>query len=238
MTIPKIEVPTYELTLPSTDLKVKYRPFLVKEEKVLFIALESDDPKNIITAIKQIVSNCTFDSINVNKLPIFDLEYIFLNIRAKSVGEVAKFKILCPDDKKTYVDAEIDLTKVDVQVDDDHTNKIVIDEKKNLGLVLTYPTVNNLMISDSVRQISVENMFTILKDCIDHIFEGDKIYPTKDISKEELNEFLESLPQDSFNKIKNFFDSMPRLKHEIEVLNPVTNVKSKVTLTGISDFFE
>jgi hypothetical protein len=238
MPIPKIEVPTYELTLPSTDLTIKYRPFLVKEEKILYIALESDDPKNTITAIKQIVNNCTFNLINVNRLPIFDLEYIFLNIRAKSVGEIAKFKILCPDDKKTYVDAEIDLTKVNVQVDDSHTNKIIIDEKKNIGLVLSYPTVNNLMISDSLKQISVENTFSILKDCVDHIFEGEKIFPSVDVTKEELDEFLENLPQESFIKIRNFFESMPRLKHEFEVLNPNTNVKSKVVLTGISDFFE
>ena len=238
MTLPKIEVPTYELTLPSTDLKVKYRPFLVKEEKILFIALESNSNVNIVNAIKDIVNSCTFNSILVSNLPTFDLEYIFLNIRAKSVGEIAKFKVLCPDDKKTYVDAEIDLTKVEVQVEDKHTNKIIIDKTKNLGMVLRYPTINDVELGENVSTLKVESVFKILINCIDHIFEGDKIYPTKDISKQELQEFLESLPQDNFNDIRDFFDTMPKLKHQIEVLNPVTNVKSDVFFVGLSDFFE
>lgn len=238
MTLPKIEVPTYELTLPSTDLKVKYRPFLVKEEKILYIALESNNNANIINAIKEIVSSCTFNSILVNNLPTFDLEYIFLNIRAKSVGEIAKFKVLCPDDKKTYVDVDIDLTKVEVQVDDKHTNKIIIDKSKNLGVVLKYPTINNIELGENVSNLKVESVFRILIDCIDHIFEGDKIYPSKDISKQELQEFLESLPQDNFNDIKDFFDTMPRLKHKVEVVNPITKVKNEVVFTGLSDFFE
>ena len=238
MTLPKIEVPTYELTLPSTDLKVKYRPFLVKEEKILYIALESNNNANIINAIKEIVSSCTFNSILVNNLPTFDLEYIFLNIRAKSVGEIAKFKVLCPDDKKTYVDIDIDLTKVEVQVDDKHTNKIIIDKAKNLGVVLKYPTINNIELGENMSTLKVESVFKILIDCIDHIFEGDKIYPAKDISKQELQEFLESLPQDNFNDIKDFFDTMPRLKHKVEIVNPVTKVKNEVTFTGLTDFFE
>jgi hypothetical protein len=238
MTLPKIEVPTYELTLPSTDLKVKYRPFLVKEEKILFIALESNNNTNIVNAIKDIVSTCTFNSISISNLPVFDLEYIFLNIRAKSVGEVAKFKVLCNDDKKTYVDVEIDLTKVEVQVDEKHTNKIIIDKNKNLGMVLRYPTINDVELGENVSTLKVESVFKILANCIDHIFEGDKIYPAKDISKEELQEFLESLPQDNFNDIRDFFDTMPKLKHKIEVLNPKTNVKSDVFFLGLSDFFE
>jgi len=238
MTLPKIEVPTYELTLPSTDLKVKYRPFLVKEEKILFIALESNNNANIVNAIKDIVSSCTFNSLIVSNLPVFDLEYIFLNIRAKSVGENAKFKVLCPDDKKTYVDVEVDLTKVEVQVDDKHTNKVIIDKTKNLGMVLRYPTINDVELGENVAALKVEMVFKILTNCIDHIFEGDKIYPAKDISKEELQEFLESLPQDNFNDIRDFFDTMPKLKHKVEVLNPVTNIKSDVFFVGLSDFFE
>jgi len=238
MTLPKIEVPTYELTLPSTELKVKYRPFLVKEEKILFIALESNDNTNIVNAIKEIVKACTFDSLVVNNLPTFDLEYIFLNIRAKSVGEIAKFKVLCPDDNKTYVDVNIDLTKVEVQVEDTHTNKVIIDKNKNLGMVLRYPTINNILLGENISNLKVENMFKILIDCIDHIFEDDKIYPAKDVSKEELQQFLESLPQENFINVKDFFDTMPRLKHEIEVTNPVTSVKSKVVFSGLSDFFE
>ncbi len=238
MALPKIEVPTYELTLPSEDKKIKYRPFLVKEEKILFIALETGENKEMVNALKEVVNSCTFDVLNVDRLPIFDVEYIFLQIRAKSVSEVTKFKAICPDDGKTYVETEVDLTKVEVQVDDEHTNKIVIDNQRNLGLVLRYPTLKNYDIGKGLNNFEIDKIFSILIDCIDHIFEGDKIYPAKDTSKQDLKEFIESLPQEAFKKIQNFFDTMPKLKHVVEVINPNTNVKSKITLTGIADFFE
>ena len=237
MALPKIETPTYELTLPSQDIKVKYRPFLVKEEKILLMALESQKSDEIFQATKQIVSSCTFDALKVEELPTFDLEYIFLQIRAKSVGETTKFKVLCPDDKKTYADVEVDLTKVNVEVDDKHTNKLVVDEKRNLGVVLKYPTMNVLK-SGTMENPTTEQIFDVLTECVDHIYEGDKIYPAKDSTPQEIKEFFEDLSQDSFVKIKNFFDTMPRLRHEVEVTNPVTNVKSKVVLSGLNDFFE
>tara|TARA_B100000085_G_C18436269_1_gene468839 strand:+ start:34 stop:768 length:735 start_codon:yes stop_codon:yes gene_type:complete len=237
MALPKIETPTYELTLPSQDIKVKYRPFLVKEEKILLMALESQKSDEIFQATKQIVSSCTFDALKVEELPTFDLEYIFLQIRAKSVGETTKFKVLCPDDKKTYADVEVDLTKVNVEVDDNHTNKLVVDEKRNLGVVLKYPTMNVLK-SGTMENPTTEQIFDVLTECVDHIYEGDKIYPAKDSTPQEIKEFFEDLSQDSFVKIKNFFDTMPRLRHEVEVTNPVTNVKSKVVLSGLNDFFE
>jgi len=238
MTLPRVDVPTYELTLPSEDKKIKFRPFLVKEEKILFIALETGDNKQMVDALKEVINACTFDVLKVDKLPIFDVEYIFLNIRAKSVSEIAKFKTICPDDGKTYAEAEVDLTKVEVQVDDDHTNRIIVDDKRNLGLVLKYPTLKNYDIGKGIDTLEIEKVFNILVDCIDHIFEGEKIYPAKDSSKQELKEFIEMMPQESFSKIKKFFETMPRLKHEVEVINPKTNVTSKVTLTGIADFFE
>jgi len=237
MALPKIETPTYELTLPSQDIKVKYRPFLVKEEKILLMALESQKSDEIFQATKQIVSSCTFNALKVEELPTFDLEYIFLQIRAKSVGETTKFKVLCPDDKKTYADVEVDLTKVNVEVDDNHTNKLVVDEKRNLGVVLKYPTMNVLK-SGTMENPTTEQIFDVLTECVDHIYEGDKIYPAKDSTPQEIKEFFEDLSQDSFVKIKNFFDTMPRLRHEVEVTNPVTNVKSKVVLSGLNDFFE
>ena len=237
MALPKIETPTYELTLPSQDIKVKYRPFLVKEEKILLMALESQKSDEIFQATKQIVSSCTFNALKVEELPTFDLEYIFLQIRAKSVGETTKFKVLCPDDKKTYADVEVDLTKVNVEVDDKHTNKLVVDEKRNLGVVLKYPTMNVLK-SGTMENPTTEQIFDVLTECVDHIYEGDKIYPAKDSTPQEIKEFFEDLSQDSFVKIKNFFDTMPRLRQEIEVTNPVTNVKSKVVLSGLNDFFE
>ena len=237
MALPKIETPTYELTLPSQDIKVKYRPFLVKEEKILLMALESQKSDEIFQATKQIVSSCTFNALKVEELPTFDLEYIFLQIRAKSVGETTKFKVLCPDDKKTYADVEVDLTKVNVEVDDKHTNKLVVDEKRNLGVVLKYPTMNVLK-SGTMENPTTEQIFDVLTECVDHIYEGDKIYPAKDSTPQEIKEFFEGLSQDSFVKIKSFFDTMPRLRHEVEVTNPVTKVKSKVVLSGLNDFFE
>ena len=237
MALPKIDTPTYELTLPSQDVKVKFRPFLVKEEKILLMALESQNNDEIYQATKQIVETCTFNTIKVDELPTFDLEYIFLQIRSKSVGEISKFKVLCPDDKKTYANVEVDLSKVNVEVDDKHTNKIIVDENRKLGVVLKYPTMNVLK-SGTMENATVEQIFDVLADCVDHIYEGDKIYPSKDSTPQEIKEFFEGLSQESFNKIKLFFDTMPRLRQEIEVTNPVTNVKSKVVLSGLNDFFE
>ena len=238
MALPKIDAPTYELTLPSTDLKVKFRPFLVKEEKILLIAMETGKEKDIYEATKQIVDSCTFNTLEVESLPMFDLEYIFLNIRARSVGEISKFKVICPDDKKTYADVEIDLTKVEVQVDDEHTNTIIVDENRKLGVVLKYPTMSILKSGTNIDSANMDTIFDMLTTCVDHIFEGEKIYPAKDSTPQEIKEFFEGLSQESFTKVKNFFDTMPRVRHEIEVTNPVTKVKSKVTLQGLNDFFE
>jgi len=238
MTLPRVEVPTYELTLPSQDKKVKYRPFLVKEEKILFMALETGQDKDMVNALRDIIRNCTFNSFDIEKLPIFDIEYIFINIRAKSLGEKASFRVLCPDDNKTYTDVEIDLTKVEVEVEDSHTNKIIIDSKKNLGIVMKYPTLNTYNEIGGRNISTVENIFSTLTHVVDHIFEGEKIFPAKDISKDELKEFFESLPQDNFLKLKDFFDTMPKLKAVIDVENPITKVKSKIVFTGLSDFFE
>ena len=238
MALPKIDAPTYELTLPSTDLKIKYRPFLVKEEKILLIAMETGKENEIYEATKQIVDSCTFNTLEVESLPMFDLEYIFLNIRARSVGEISKFKVICPDDKKTYANVEIDLTKVEVQVDDEHTNTIIVDENRKLGVVLKYPTMSILKSGTNIDSANMDTIFDMLTTCVDHIFEGEKIYPAKDSTPQEIKEFFEGLSQESFTKIKNFFDTMPRVRHEIEVTNPVTKVKSKVTLQGLNDFFE
>jgi len=236
MALPKIETPTYELTLPSQDIKVQYRPFLVKEEKILLMASETGGQKEMIQAVKDIVSACTFNKINASTLPIFDLEYLFLQIRAKSVGEVSKFKILCPDDKKTYANAEIDLSKVEVQVDDNHTNKVLLDENRKLGVVFTYPTIDSVSVGENIKADS-KTLFNVLVNCIDHIYEGDKIYPAAESTKEELDQFVEDLTQEQFETFRHFFETMPKLKHDVEVENPNTKVKSKVTLQGIQDFF-
>ena len=236
MALPKVDIPTYELTLPSEDKKIKFRPFLVKEEKILYIAQATGDEKQMISALRDVINACTFDVLMVDNLPIFDIEYIFLQLRAKSVSEISKFRSICPDDGKTYAEVELDLTTVDVQVDDNHTNKIVIDDKRNLGMVLKYPTLKNYEYGKKTMEI--DQVFGILADCIDHVFEGEKIYPAKDSTKNEIKDFIEGLPQASFNKIQQFFDTMPKLKHELEVTNPKTKVVNKVTLQGIADFFE
>ena len=170
MALPIIETATYELTLPSKDVKIKYRPFLVKEEKVLLQALEANEPKELVSALKQICHACTFGAINIDELPTFDVEYLFLQIRAKSVGEIAKVKLLCPDDNTTYADVEIDLTKVEVHVDEDHTNKIVIDEKKKIGIVMSYPTINSVDPSKDVKGMKTKQMFDLLASSIYQIY--------------------------------------------------------------------
>ena len=238
MTFPSIETPRYELTLPSTDKVLQYRPFLVKEEKILLVAMESNNNKEILNATKEILRACTFEKIDVDTLPIFDIEYIFLQIRSKSVGEIAKFKMLCPDDKETYADVEVDLTKVNVQVDDAHTNNVVIDENRKLGIVFNYPTLEMTKAGFNVDDTNVDTLFDIMSLSINHIYEGEKIYPSKDSTKEEMKKFLEQLPQTAFVKIKTFFETMPQLRHSVEVENPKTKVKSTIVLKGIRDFFQ
>ena len=237
MTLPILETPSYEMTLPSADVKVKFRPFLVKEEKILLQALESEDQKQIINALKEIVSACTFGVLNVNELPTFDLEYVFLQIRAKSVGEIAKLKVLCPDDKTTYADVSVDLSKIEVQVDDKHTNKIIIDENKKIGMIMKYPTLGSVDPSTNFTKEQTSQVFALIANSIYQIFEGDKVHLTSDYTKEEINKFIESLSAKAFTEIQNFYTTMPKLTHEIEVENPKTKVKSKVILQGLTDFF-
>ena len=236
MPLPKLITPTYELEVPSTDEKIKYRPFLVKEEKILLLAMESGKPEDIINAIKQIVVSCTFEKLNASTMPMFDIEYIFLQIRAKSVGEVSKLKILCQDDMKTYADVEIDLNDIQVQVDENHTNKIEL--TKDMGIIMTYPTIESF-VEKGIDNITAENMLDVIAGCILQIYEdgGKKTYDSKDQTKEELIQFLEQLNTKQFKDVQRFFDTMPKLKHEIQVTNPKTKKKSKVTLTGLNDFF-
>jgi len=238
MALPVLETNTYELTLPSSDVKVKFRPFLVKEEKILLQALESQKQKEIIQALKDIVNVCTYGQLNVDELPTFDLEYVFLQIRSKSVGEVAKLKVLCPDTKKDYAEVEVDLSTVDVHVDDEHNNKIMVDEDKKIGVLMKYPTINSVdPTKDYSKGADTKTLFKVISDGIYQIFEGEKVHMAKDYSREELDIFVESLDSTSFKKIQRFYETMPKLMHEIEVENPKTKVKSKITLSGLSDFF-
>jgi len=237
MALPVLETNTFELTLPSSDVKVKYRPFLVKEEKILLQAMESQEQKQIVQALKDIVSVCTYGQLNVDELPTFDLEYVFLQIRSKSVGEVAKLKVLCPDTKKDYAEVEVDLSTVDVQVDDEHNNKIMVDEGKQISVLMKYPTLASVDPTKDYSKQNTKALFNVIGEGIYQIFEGDKVHMAKDYTKEELDQFVESLDSKSFKKIQKFYETMPKLMHEIEVENPKTKVKSKITLSGLSDFF-
>ena len=237
MALPVVETPTYELTLPSQDVKVKYRPFLVKEEKVLMMSQEAGEKSDITKTVVDVLGACTFNTIDLKQLPIFDLEYLFLNVRAKSISEIAKFRVICPDDMETKVDVEVDLTKVEVQVDDNHTNDIMIDEDRKLGVVFKYPNVETLGEINLKTKMKTEDVFNLIVASIDHIYEDGKIYPAKDTTKDEIMKFVESLQSDQFKKMQSFFDTAPVLKHEVEVENPKTKVKNKMTFKGLNDFF-
>ena len=237
MALPKLTTPTYELEVPSTDEKIKYRPFLVKEEKILMMALETKDNAQIVNAVKDIVNECTFNKVNISTMPMFDTEYIFLQIRSKSVGEVSKLKLLCPDDKKTYADVELDLNEVKVQVEDDHTNKIELTD--DMGIIMTYPSIDSFS-ETGIQEINATNMLDVIGSCILQIYEqkGEKVYEAKDQTKKELTEFIEQLNTKQFKDVQNFFDTMPKLKHEIKIKNPKTKKESKIILQGLNDFFE
>ena len=209
---------------------------MLKKKRCIYIALESGDEKEMQTATKEILKSVTFDKLNVEELPTFDVEYIFLQVRAKSVGEVAKFKIICPDDKETYGDVEVDLSKVEVQVDDAHSNNVVLDEKRKLGVVMKYPNMK-VLYSQEFKSLKYEDIISLIIGCVEYIYEGEKNYPVSESTQKELKDFFESLPQEQFGKIRKFFESMPRLRHETKVKNPKTGVESTVTFSGLQDFF-
>ena len=236
MALPKLTTPTFELEIPSTDEKIKYRPFLVKEEKILLMAMESAENKDIVQAVKDIVTECTFGKLNLGTMPMFDVEYLFLNIRAKSVGEISKLNLLCPDDNKTYAKVDVDLSKVQVQVGDDHTNKVELTD--DMGMIMTYPTIDSFSES-GIQTINASNMLDIIGSSILQIYEekGEKVYEGKDQTKKELTEFIESMNTSQFKKIQSFFDTMPKLKHTVKIKNPKTKKESEIVLQGLNDFF-
>ena len=213
MTLPTMNIPTYELEVPSTKKKLAYRPFLVKEEKILLMAMEED---------------------KVDKLPLFDLEYIFLRIRAKSVGEVTKLSLLCQDDGETYVPVEIDLEEIEVEFQEGHTTKIELTE--DVGIIMSYPTFEFLDLN--IAEADVNTLFTLIGNSIHQIYEGETVHERADFNKKALKTFLESLTSEQFKKVQNFFETMPRLRHTIEIENPKTKVKNSVTLEGLQAFFE
>jgi hypothetical protein len=238
MPLPKISTPSYELELPSTEETIQYRPFLVKEEKLLVIALESEDTKQITTAIKTVIKNCILTkNIKVEALPTFDIEYLFLNIRGKSVGEELEVNIICPDDGETQVPVKINLDDIKVQKNEEHTNKIKVD--KSIMMEMKYPSLEQFIKNnfDFTNKNAMDQSFDLIASCIDKIFTEDEVWSTADVTKKELTDFLESMNSSQFKEIEKFFETMPKLSHKIVVKNPKTEVESEVILEGLASFF-
>ena len=238
MPLPKISTPTYELELPSSGQTVKYRPFLVKEEKVLVIALESEDNKQITNAIKAVLKSCIQTrGVKVEHLPTFDIEYLFLNIRGKSVGEELEVNVICPDDEETQVKTTINLDDIQIEKDENHTNKIKLDE--NLMMEMKYPSLEQFIKNnfDFDEKNQMDQSFELIATCIDKIYNQDEVWATADCTKKEVNDFLESMNSSQFKEIETFFETMPKLSHTIKVTNPKTKVESDVVLEGLASFF-
>ena len=238
MPLPTIATPTYELELPSSKQLLNYRPFLVKEEKLLVLALESEDTKQITAAIKAVIKACVLTKgIKVEKLPTFDIEYLFLNIRGKSVGEEVEVNIICPDDETTSVPVTIMIDEIKVKENEDHTNKIKVDD--DLMMEMKYPSLEEFVNSnfDFKEESSVERSFELIGSCIDKIYNEDEVWSTADCTKKEVGQFLEQMNSAQFKEIEKFFDTMPKLTHELHVTNPKTKKKSTVVLEGLSSFF-
>ena len=238
MPLPKIATPTYELELPSTGTTIKYRPFLVKEEKVLVIALESEDNKQITNAIKTVLRNCILSKgIKVEDLPTFDIEFLFLNIRGKSVGEDIEVNIICPDDEKTEVPVTIALDDIEVQKDDGHDSKIRIDD--NIMMEMKYPSLDQFIKNnfDFNDKNAMDQSFELIAACIDKVYTEDEVWASADCTKKEMKDFLEQMNSNQFKEIESFFETMPKLSHTVKVTNPKTKVKSDVVLEGLASFF-
>ena len=236
MPLPKIVTPSFELTLPSNKKKVKYRPFLVKEEKILILAIENGGMKEITMAIKDVLKNCILTrGIKIDQLPTFDIEYLFLNIRARSIGESIDLLITCPDDGKTKVNTQIYIDEVEVKKDKDHTTDIKIDDTYTMRL--KYPSLDQFVDENFNFEKETDNTFSLVASCIEMVFSKDEAWEAKDSTQKELVGFLEQLNSFQFKEIQKFFETMPKLSHDIEVENPETKVKSTVTLEGLASFF-
>ena len=233
MALPKLNTQTYELEVPSTDEKIRYRPFLVKEEKILLQAQEGER-KEMFTALSDVVRACTFDKVDIDKLPSFDIEYMFLKIRAKSVGEKVKLNLAFPGDEKVKVSTEVDLMKVEVEVGEKHTNKFNLTD--NVSVVMQYPTMKTF-VDRNYDKLSAEDAVALTANCINQIIDGVETYEARDLSKKELIEFVENLTQNQFAKIQDFFTTMPKLSHTVTLTHPKSKKKGKVVLEGMQSFF-
>ena len=234
MALPKLDTPTHTLEQPSTGEKIKYRPFLVKEQKTLMMAQESDSADEIREALANLISNCTFQKIDPYSVPLFDIEFFFLRIRGKSVGEKIDLSLLCPDDNETRVNKSINLEEIGVNMKVGHTNEVKITE--DIKMIMRYPTLNDMDVSFS--ELSSEDIFSMIKRCVFEIHDGEKIYNRVDISDSELDEFIENMTGEKFAEVMEFFDTMPKVQHSVEVTNPKTKKKGEVILEGLQSFFD
>jgi len=232
MSLPVINTPTYELEIPSTKEKITYRPFLVKEEKILLVAMEEEDESQMVRAVRQIVYNCTFENVDSDTLPMFDLEYIFLRIRAKSVGEVATVNLLCDDDKKTYVKVDIPLEEVNVKFDEEHKSLIGLTD--NIKVEMLYPTFEQIQ---ALGDGNTDDVFKLINRCVKRIYHGEEIHERADFTDKDLDTFLDSLNTKQFTEIQSFFTTMPKVSHDVEFTNPNTKKKLTTTLEGMQSFF-
>ena len=238
MPLPTISTPTYELTLPSSNRKIKYRPFLVKEEKILILAMESQDTKQIARAVKDVISKCILSKgIKVDRLSTFDIEYLFLNIRGKSVGEQIEVMVTCPDDEKTQVPMSINIDSIKVQKDDDHSIDIKLDDVYTLRM--KYPSLTEFIKNNfsAIDEMSVHDTFDLIASCIDQVYSEEESWASEECTKKELTTFVESLNSNQFKKVEKFFETMPKLSHTVKVTNPNTNVESEIKIEGLQNFF-
>ena len=238
MPLPTIATPTYELTLPSSNRKIKYRPFLVKEEKILILAMESQDSKQIARAVKDVISKCILSKgIKVEKLATFDIEYLFLNIRGKSVGEQIEVMVTCPDDNETQVPMSINVDSIKVQKDDNHSTDIQLDDVYTLRM--KYPSLTEFIKNNfgAMGEMNVDDTFDLIASCIDQVYSEEESWASEECTKKELTNFIESLNSNQFKKVENFFETMPKLSHSVKVLNPNTKVESEIKIEGLQSFF-
>ena len=236
MALPKLDTPTYELVVPSTQQKIKYRPFLVKEQKLLLMAQESNQEENYVQTMTEIINACTFGSVDAKLTPIFDIEYIFLQLRSKSVGEKVELNLLCPDDEKTYVNKIVDLSKLEVQMVENHTNVIQLTDK--IKMIMKYPLLQDMSGIRTDGMSQTMQSFAVMKYCVSEIHDGDTIFHRIDISNKDLEDFLESMDTKQLETLMQFFETMPKVRHTVEVTNPKTKVKSEIVLEGMESFLK
>ena len=234
MGLPKLNNANYELSLPSTGATIKYRPFLVKEQKALMIAQESEDDKVIESTFAPIINDCVADNVDPYKMPMFDIEYVFLKIRSKSVGEIAELRVTCPDDEETKVNVSIPLEEVDVQMKENHTNVITLTD--DISVIMRYPCLGDMKGFNALGE--TKSLFEMVKRCIHEVHDGEEIYRRVDMSEKDLEDFIDSMSSKNFESVGEFFSSMPKLSYDLEVENPKTKVKSVIPIEGLQSFFE